>query len=161
MKAFWKAILLFWELCDIAANGPRDARYGMRLRFGIAEAVGIITAVNSLFGGGDGGAGDLQMEIGRAMLDQFRKDQAIRQPMQRDLAGIIRARQGKKLPLNRVNLATRANPFMATKGEDGTFGPSPRVTSRPVMAPNVNGGDNIRNIGSFLRNKAVLPTLRA
>ena len=114
------------------------------LAFGIAEALAITSAAKHLFGGGGSGGrtSALQEQIGRAMLDQFRKDQAIRQPFQRDLSRSIRSRSNRRLPLSQVSLPRRANPFAAGN----------RGTSTSSIAPGAN------RVGSFLRQRAAVPT---
>ena len=114
--------------------------------FGIAEIMAISAGLNQLLPGGGGGgeASALQQQIGQALMEQFRNDQAIKQPFQRDLSRAIRRRQGGNIGLNRIALPKRSNPFASAVG--GVGGPQRSVSS---AAPGAS------RIGSFLRQKAV------
>mgnify|MGYP003677529725 CR=1 FL=1 len=149
-----RILRFLWDVIDIAANGPKDQR-SMRLcifGLGVGEVLAIASAAKSLFGGAGGDEnGDLQTEIGKALLQQFKDTQKIRGPFERDMAGAIKSRRTQTLPLDRIKIGARPNPIA----------PGKTVTSIPrtlaAAAPTASGEPGM-NVGSFLGNKAALPT---
>jgi len=122
---------------------------------GYAGGIGTQDNETNSTAGGGGGASALQNELGRALLGQFQQDQAIRQPFQRDFSSALRNRQQQKLPLNRIALPTRSNPFAATL-PSATPGGAPIPNPGAPRTSDTQTPAGQSRLGSFLSKKAAV-----
>lgn len=134
-----------------------------------AVGTSLLSGLNSLFGGGGGDKIDpellqLQKDVGRALLSNFKTESSIRNPFQAALSNQLKARTGDKLPLDRIGLPTqRKNPLQNVQqrslmrnpaASGGKFNPDGSTNN----APNSFLGGRLQRGGGMSN---VLPLLMA
>mgnify|MGYP003133420594 CR=1 FL=1 len=124
----------------------------------LPELLTIASAAKTLFGGGEGrDAKRFQNEIGKMMMQAYKENRELMGPFTRNLSSALGNRQSQTLPLERLSLGRRVNPF--SPGNLDSQNRPLRTSSRLGLGTGPQNGDQQLGsaLNSFMSRRAMRP----